>query len=213
MLRCLLLTICTIVCLHAADDARTRALAVATAHGSEQWNAVQTLRFTWTHHPSGKVRSYVWDRTTDNVTVTIGDTVTTVPAAGGELDENQRNAHKAFINDSYWFLFELHLAWDNVTFELLPATELAELDGAGMLTPLRVTYPSAGGYTPGDAYVLYLTDSNDVAAWAFHPGDAATPKIITTRADEWQGHGLTLPTRFVRVGGDPFISITAISAE
>ncbi|MEZ4462187.1 MAG: hypothetical protein R3E66_21190 [bacterium] len=39
----------------------------------------------------------------------------TIPTSGvGLKDPKDIDAHKAFINDSYWLLFEFHTAWDRV---------------------------------------------------------------------------------------------------
>jgi hypothetical protein len=106
-------------------------------------------------------------------------------------------------------MFPLHLAWDTgARFEDLGPVDVPTLPALGARRALRVAYGAqSGGYTPGDAYVLYLGDDLLPVAWAFHKGGAEAPSLVTT----WEGYtsagGLRLATRFCKADGTPFITI------
>ena len=79
------------------------AQSVASSCGLTSLPTSGQLRWTWTHHPSGKSRSYAWNLATNLVQVTMhpDDTVVEVPRAGPSGDDQQQlAAHQAFINDS-----------------------------------------------------------------------------------------------------------------
>jgi hypothetical protein len=74
-----------------------------------------------------------------------------------------------FINDQYWLLFPFHLVWDKGI-----RLENAEASGHAAYR-LTVTYPPEGGYTPGDAYDLFLDSAGTIRRWAFRKGGAPGP--------------------------------------
>ena len=47
-----------------------------------------------------------------------------------------------------------------------------------------VSYPAAGGYTPGDVYDLYLDDRHRLTQWVYRRGGAEKPTRIST----WEDH-------------------------
>lgn len=71
-----------------------------------------------------------------------------------------------FVNDQYWLLFPYHLAWDRGI-----RLESAAADGQADFR-LTVTYPPEGGYTPGDAYDLFVDSAGTIRSWAFRKGAA-----------------------------------------
>ena len=77
---------------------------------------------------------------------------------------------KHFINDQYWLLFPLHLKWDkDLKLDIAPGSAPAEA------YKLTVTYPSKGGYTPGDAYDLFVDSTAMIKRWIFRKGNAKEP--------------------------------------
>jgi hypothetical protein len=182
-----------LVLLLVSSDLMAQGLAeqIREAHGD--WADVKSVEFTWTAQARGMSRTYVWDRTTGRVKATIGDTTVDIPATGAGLREtNEIEAHKAFINDSYWLLFEQFIFRDDV--------ELVE--GAGKIPGqegeskwLEVRY-SSGGYTPGDTYRLYVNDKGVVFGWAYFPGGQKEPRFYLTREALQTQAGITFPTDF-----------------
>ena len=47
-----------------------------------------------------------------------------------------------------------------------------------------VSYPTEGGYTPGDAYDLFLDKNDRIIQWVYRRGGAKEPTRITT----WEDH-------------------------
>jgi len=196
-----------------AADGDALARRVAETAGVENWGDVERVAFTWKHHPSGNARSFVWHPAQDSVAVSFNGTTTRIHAGSIETDD-QRRAHAAFVNDHYWMLSELRLALDTgVEFEDLGPTAVPGFDDMGDRRALRVHYTGDAGYTPGDAYVLYLGDDDLPDAWAFHRGGAEEPSLVTTRQDWSEAGGIRFPTRFVTADGTTFITIEDVTIE
>src|SRR5438093_11110721 len=71
-----------------------------------------------------------------------------------QSDAVKNEIDPAFINDQYWLLFPLHVSWDGnatVTDEGMHKLPLGE----GAAERVVVTYPSEGGYAPGDTGGLH----------------------------------------------------------
>lgn len=213
MMRFLVLALVACSTLAQANPGADLAARVADASGADAWSDVRKLSFTWTHHPSETERSFAWYPGEGSVTVTYGDEITDVPLNAIDSPE-LRKAHAAFVNDNYWMLFELHLDWDDgVTFTDLGERAVPGFDDLGSRRALEVRYTGEGGYTPGDAYVLYLGDDDRPVAWAFHRGGDSEPSLVTTRQDWRTEAQISFPTRFTTEDGETFISITAVEVE
>lgn len=209
----LVLILCLLACPAIADDGESLAERVATACGVDAWSNVERVAFTWSHHPSGNDRSYAWTPADHAVTMSFRDRTVTIDTQAVE-SEDERQAHSAFVNDHYWMMFELRLAWDEgVEFTDLGERAVPGFDDLGKRRALRVHYTGDGGYTPGDAYVLYLGDDLRPVAWAFHRGGAEQPSLVTTREGWTSAAGLHFPTRFRTSDGETFISITDVAVE
>jgi len=70
------------------------------------------------------------------------------------------------------------LAWDKgYTYEV---TENASSPIQGLpSTKLSILYGTEGGYTPGDAYDLYLDASHHILEWTFRKGNAPEGRTWT----------------------------------
>jgi len=193
---------------------------VAKASGSESWAKVSKLGFSWTVAGRSLTRSYAWD--------VVAGTVTHFPAPdercelpvggwakpGDAPDADHLNAHKGWVNDSFWAMAGLHLAWDaGLTFTDLGEQEVPQLPKLGKRRALSARYGETGGYTPGDLYVFYLDEQDLPVAWAFHKGGAEQPNLVAT----WEGFvtkaGLTLPSKFVLPSGKTLIEIKDLIVE
>ena len=164
---------------------------IAKAYGLDSFKQVEQIRYTWNLDAGAlKVsRSWVWEPKTDRVSYDGPDKagkpvkvtylrsqIASQPAAVKE------EVDPAFINDQYWLLFPLHLSWD--TSAKVEDKGKAKLPtGKGTATRVVVTYPSAGGYTPGDSYELFVGADNHIQEWIFHRGGSAKPTLIASWAD------------------------------
>lgn len=160
-------------------DARALADRIARRYGSDAFYKVSAIRFTF--HVRFKEhnieREWTWFPKQDSVNYRGPD------AKGVMLQAaySRRNAFslgtdavaaidKSFINDQYWLLFPLHLKWDK---DLTLKVSRSEMPGESW--HLMVAYPSSGGYTPGDAYDLFVDSSGTIKRWIFRKGNSPEP--------------------------------------
>ncbi len=206
-------TLVSLATVAGAEDARSPAAAVAAASApSDGWRSVREVKFTWKHVPSGRERTHEWDRVRDTVTVTTDGVSRTVSASGRDLETQEDiDAHRAFVNDSYWLLFEQFIATDRgVAVSAGAPSKVPGLPSGPTLDTVVVQYQGDGGYTPGDRYVLYLDPkSGRPAWWAYHPGGQAEPKVVTSRQG-WgstTSTGVAVPLVFKRPNDETFVAI------
>ena len=86
----------------------------------------------------------------------------------------------SFINDQYWLLFPFHLVWDKKV-NVEDAGSKPYPISKKTAHCLIVKYPdSAGGYTPGDVFELYIGKDDLINEWVYMPGgNAAKTRIMT----------------------------------
>lgn len=174
--------------------------------------SVRRLKFTWRHEAKQASRSYDWDLAQKRVTVTTAKGKATIALDRGAYQGDQLEAHRAFINDSYWLLFEAQLLRTNAELRQEPKRRLDGFAKLGELDALSVNYPG-GGYTPGHRYVLYADENARVHAWAFYPKPAPRPAFILSREGHKSVGGLSLPTQFRKPDGTLVISILNLAVE
>ena len=161
---------------------------IVRAYGIEHFDQVRQLRYTFNVQlPDKRVRrSWIWEPQTDAVTFTGGPQNKTVKYFRKEINaassKQLRTIDGWFINGNYWLLFPIHLAWDRqATVEDIGRRKLPM--GPGSARCVVVRYPSAGGYTPGDVYELYVDENYRLIQWVYHRGGSKTPSRITTWED------------------------------
>ena len=162
---------------------------LARRYGVESFDQVEILRFTFNARVGAKMvrRTWIWKPRANTVTATAENdrpmVTFTHPPVSKNTNAEIRALDAQFVNDSYWLLFPLHLAWDT--------TVVVEDRGwaprpmrAGKARLIMVSYPAAGGYTPGDVYELFIGGDGLIAEWLYRRGGAATP----TRMSTWEDH-------------------------
>ena len=199
----LLLPLCA--CAAKTPSAQMPLSGLSEAVGAEAWSRdIESIRFTWHHLGKQLRRTYEWNKSTGLIRATIDGGIETFPAAGpGE-------GHAAFVNDSYWFLFEYMILADGSSKTSLAPGPVPGFPALGELRAIDVRYPKDEGYTGGDRYVLYLDDRDVPVAWAFHKAGVAEPTLVTTRGGRIRTSGLLLPTEFAKVDGTVVIRIEEI---
>jgi hypothetical protein len=200
----------------ATDDVRFR---IAHEYGLDGWDQVEELRYTFNVRAGEREvrRSWIWRPKDRGVTFTD-------ELAGGEpfaysLDDvgdnppdKLRAIDHRFINDQYWLLFALHVAWDtdaaidDQSDQPLPI-------GEGSATKVTVQYPETGGYTPGDAYDIYVGPDDRVLQWVFRKGGQEEPTLATTWEDQRQFGPLLIPTEFNSGDGSFRLWFTGVAVE
>jgi len=163
---------------------------VAKSYGLKSFDQIDKIRYTFNVKVGDKhiVRSWVWQPGSGEVSF-FGKDKTSEPVIynhknmGKAPSENLKKIDHQFINDQYWLLFPLHLAWDDkAKIEDTGRHKLPMGEGSGRR--LVVTYPSTGGYTPGDVYEVFIDDDNKFTHWIFRRGGTTeNPKTMT-----WEDH-------------------------
>ncbi|TPV35674.1 hypothetical protein FJ651_01815 [Paucihalobacter ruber] len=152
---------------------------IAMAHGLENWDKVSKLEFTFNVDREGNhfERSWIWEPKTNQVTMmTAADTISYNRMA---VDSLSLNADRAFINDKFWLLIPFQLVWDNNTNISKSEKVLAPI-AKDSINKLTITYPSDGGYTPGDAYDIFYNDDFMIEEWIYRKGNSSEPSLVNS---------------------------------
>ncbi|MEM1223550.1 MAG: hypothetical protein AAGH40_12410 [Verrucomicrobiota bacterium] len=165
----LLLLVIVSIFTSARSHAESPELILANAHGLSDWNKVETLQFTFYVARKPPVsRTWLWNLSENSVTRTAGGESRTIQLQDIETgNEADTDVHKQFINDTFWLLFPFSIAWSSpqvtdhgeVTIELNGETT--------KLRKLTALWPSDEGYTPGDAYDIFIDEEQKIHAWNF----------------------------------------------
>lgn len=166
-----------------ASRADTLAYRALEADGGPRaWQNLRHAAFSFGTEREGvsqPFRRHVWDRHTgdyrleypvgaDTATVILFNVHTQAGAVykagtlveGADADIQLSRAYRAFINDTYWFLFPVKLLDPGVTRTLLPDTH-ATAHG------IELTYDGVG-LTPGDRFRAFIDrETYKVTEWSF----------------------------------------------
>ena len=179
-----------------AAEAASAIDSIAAAHGLARWSDVERLDFTFAVDVADTTRvrrAWTWYPRADSVTLaTDGRTVAYVRSE--PLDSVGRAADAEFVNDTYWLLMPFYLVWSEDGYErAVTYRDTMPLSGA-LGTKVTVQYRAEGGYTPGDAYDLYVDDGYRLREWVYRRGGQPAPSMVM----DWGGYedlgGLVLPT-------------------
>jgi hypothetical protein len=155
----------------------TLPMQVAKAYGFENWDQIKSIGYTWNvQRDSATVVSRTWKWNIQDSTVSYAgaDTSFTYSLVADSLPKQDG----AFINDKYWAMMPFQLAWDKgYTYEVLE-NATSPIQGLPS-TKLSILYGADGGYTPGDAYDLYLDAEHKILEWTFRKGNAPEGRTWT----------------------------------
>src|SRR6266851_3174660 len=141
---------------------------IAKTYGLDSFGEIEEIHFTFTVDSKDLKLSQTWDwePKKDEVSYDVKD----------EVDP-------AFQNAQYWLLFPLHLSWDGSAKVEDTGTHKLPL-GKGSATRVVVTYPSQGGYTPGDIWELFVGTDGRVRQFIWRLGGSAEPTVVAS----WDGY-------------------------
>lgn len=182
---------------------------LANAYGIENFDYSKTYTYTFKvkKGDSGASRAWVWQPKSGSVMLI--EKQDTIRFNHKKLqDQFEKEDHK-FINDKYWLLFPFQLVWDTgYTFTI---TENVEAPISKQeITKLTVVYSKEEGYTPGDAYDLYINEELEIIEWSFRKGNQEEPSLTTTWDEYKFIEGLKLATNHVTADGGFRIWFTGI---
>jgi hypothetical protein len=183
--------------LSAQENTADLSRRIADAYGAESFSDVSKIRYTFNliHDTVQMARSWLWEPKLNRVTLQNppdqNEPVTYVRAKPGDtLPAPQRQIDRMFINDQYWFLFPFHLAWDSMVTVSVKEGQALPI-GKGSMMQVTVSYPKSGGYTPGDAFDLFIDKSYRIAQWRYWRGGE---KMLMTSA--WEHYSSAGPFVF-----------------
>jgi len=172
---------------------------VADAYGIKAFSKVEKIDYTFNVIFNGKKfsRSWEWYPKTKEITYqgmeSNGKETKLSYSENKPMDAATKKIDAAFINDNYWLLFPFHLVWDNnvkFTDEGIKKYPIGKGEGRALM----VSYSDKVGYTPGDAFKLFLDKDNKIHQWIYlHSGSSKNPSPAT-----WEGNkdfeGFTIST-------------------
>lgn len=92
--------------------------------------------------------------------------------------KGDKQVHKQFINDTFWLLFPFSIAWSSPKVTKHGSEEI-DINGKTVGSQkLTATWPTDEGYTPGDAYDLFLAEDNTILAWTLRKANAPQGKFF-----------------------------------
>ncbi len=189
------LTLVLLISAGAFEGAVSQALAedirqtIAASYGIDQFNQVEQIQYTFNVKlgDKGVNRFWIWQPKVDRVTFKAGNSEEYTTYNRKEINDTTSEKIKKidawFINDNYWLLFPYRVAWDShVKVEDIGSQALPM--GEGSAKCVVVTFPSSGGYTPGDVYELFLDNEYKLTQWVYRRGGSPQPTRIAT----WEDH-------------------------
>ncbi|MCI0371904.1 MAG: hypothetical protein L0214_11120 [candidate division NC10 bacterium] len=162
---------------------------IAKTYGLDSFSQIEQIRYTFNIPERNLSRTSVWEPKTDQVSYEGKD------KAGNPVKLTYRRSQlssqaavvkdeidPAFINDQYWLLFPFHLIWDSSA--KVEDTGMHKLPlGKGSARRVVVTYPPAGGYSPGDTWELFVGPDNRIREWTWHQGGSPQPTGVWSWED------------------------------
>ncbi len=200
-------------CTSSGNEKNSDALAIAKAHGIDDFDKVKSIEFTFnvqkdTAHTE---RHWKWLPQTDMVTFFDKGNSTSFKRYDTSTNE-LRKLNATFTNDEYWLLFPFHLKWDKGYSFSQNDTATAPLSGK-KYHKYTIKYNDKDGFTPGDMYDLYTDDAHVVREWAFHKKASAEPSLITTWEDYQDFEGLKIAKEHKSKDGMFRLYFTDVRAE
>ncbi len=152
---------------------------IARAHGFENFKDIEEIKFTFNVKVGDSVRtsrSWHWKTNTDEIRLTEGD-ISRTYIKDKSIADDEKELDQKFINDSYWLLFPFQLVWSDAEISKEKKAE-APISKKEMRN-ITVSYPSEGGYTPGDSYELFYEDDLILKEWIYKSANGSRESPTT----------------------------------
>jgi hypothetical protein len=164
---------------------------LAKTYGLDSFGQIEAIRYTFNVEAPGLdlARSWIWEPKTDQVTYEGKDKsgkpvkVTYLRSQlGSQSVEVKENIDPGFLNDNYWLILPFHVAWDTNAMVEDAGMQKPPL-GNGSAEKVVVKYPSGGGYSQGDTWLLYLGPDGRIEEMDYQAGGPAKHVVIMTWTD------------------------------
>jgi len=163
---------------------------MAKTFGLDSFGEIEAIRYTFTIEGAFS-RTWEWHPKTDTVSYEGKDkegkpvkVTYRRSEVGSQSDAVKNQIDPAFVNDQYWLLLPLHVAWDgaSVIDEGMHETPLGKKSAHRIV----VKY-AAAGYSPGDTWELYVGADKRVEEMTYHRAVPA-PGSPTVVHATWAGY-------------------------
>lgn len=185
---------------------------IAMANGFEKFDSISKIKFTFNVKVNDTLRSerrWAWNLKSDKISLTEKDSIMSYTKKDS-LAKDKEYIDQRFVNDSYWLLFPYQLKWSRADFSEVK-TANAPISGDEMQM-LSVSYPSEGGYTPGDAYDIYFDEDYMIQEWVYKAAGGGR-EMATTWEDYKDFKGVKISTMHKSKDGNFELFFTDISVE
>lgn len=208
----LLLLSLTVMFSCAKKEEDTLPIKVAKAYGFDNFDKINSIAYQWNVQPNPEtLRTRNWKWNIKERTVEFADADTSYTYSLDLPKEQMPEADGGFINDKYWLMFPFQLVWDKgYTFTVIENTK-APISGLPT-TQLTIVYNDVDGYTPGDAYDLFLDENHLIKEWVFRRGNGLEGRPITWE-NEQEFKGVKFATEHKNDAGVKFIWFSDIVVE
>jgi hypothetical protein len=163
--------------------------AMTKIYGVDAFAEVEAIHYTWN---KGEIsRKWVWQPKTDTVTYEGKDKEGRQIKVNyrrsdieGQDEAVRRDVDPAFLNDQYWLLLPLHVAWDgaHVTDEGRDITPLGKTPAERIV----IKYAS-GGYSPGDTWEVFVGPDGRILEMRYRRA-VPVPGLPTLVLAKWEGY-------------------------
>ncbi|MDB5105936.1 MAG: selenophosphate synthetase [Fibrobacteres bacterium] len=150
----------------AAGHSATLVDTVLAKYGMDAFKNAKEIRFTFHAKVAGMGPSHTWSWKPKADSVTSVDKG--ISYSRKSMNEKEKKIDKGFVNDMYWLTFPLHLGMDKgieikIDSALTPSPKKKE-----PLRRIAVAYVQEAGYTPNDAYELFVAPDGLIKEWVYH---------------------------------------------
>lgn len=186
---------------------------IGKAYGIENFSKLSKLSYTFNVKRGETVssRSWVWNLKTN--VIELKSTATSVVYQRDTIQsEAMKKVDGMFINDQYWLMYPFHIIWDAGTTQTIAYNQTTPISKQPA-TKLTIQYKNVGGYTPGDAYDVYVNDKNIITEWSYRSKGVEKPSLTTSWAGIQDVSGVKLTTDFKNDGGSFNLYFTGVSGE
>lgn len=159
---------------------------IAMANGLKEFDNIENLEFTFNVEVNDTLRSsrhWKWNTKTGKISMTEKDSTITY-TKNDSVSESDKYIDQRFINDTYWLLFPYQLEWSDANISKI--SEKAAPISGDTLQMLTASYPSEGGYTPGDSYDIYFNEDNMIQEWVYKSANGK--REMPTTWEDYEDH-------------------------
>lgn len=185
---------------------------IAMANGFKEFDSISQIKFTFNVKVNDSLRSerrWVWNINSDKISLTEKDSTMSYTRQDS-LAKDKEYIDQRFVNDSYWLLFPYQLKWSDA--EISEAKKSKAPISGDEMQMLTVSYPSEGGYTPGDSYDIYFDEDYMIREWVYKASGGGR-EMATTWEDYEDFNGVKISKMHKSKDGSFELFFSDISVE